>query len=96
VQDTIKHVYDYDVAIQGLGSDDVVADITSGLSSLTSGMILATLDEDRAIEYLRQDTPLVTGGVALTREEIMNQRILIAISTSGSMVREAVVREALR
>jgi hypothetical protein len=94
VQRTIREIYDG--LDEAMPAAQVIADITGGLSSMTSGMVLATLDEDRAIEYLRQDKPLVTGGVALTREQIREQQILVGIWTSGSMVRETVVREALR
>lgn len=37
---------------------DVVANITGGTSAMSGGMILATLAEDRNIEYIRQDEKL--------------------------------------
>lgn len=95
VQRTIAEVYNSRAPQQGLTPDQIVADITSGLSSMTGGIVLATLDADRAIQYLRQGEPLVRGGVALTPSEIVERRILIGIRTSASSVRETVVREAL-
>ena len=95
VQRAINEVYDTLAREHRLGPNDIVADITSGLSSMTGGMVLATLDADRAIQYLRQGEALVKGGVAVTRDEIRERRLLIGIRTSSSFVRDAVVREAM-
>jgi len=92
VQERIKHIYDALAPEQHLAPEQVIADITSGLSSMTGGMILATLDEDRNLEYLVQGAPLVKDGVALTREEIRRNGLLIGIRTSGAMVRDAALR----
>ncbi len=77
---------------------EITADITGGLSSMTGGIVLATLDGERTIEYLRQQPSLIFSdaegkAVALTREQIVENQILISIRTSAAMVREVVVRE---
>ena len=39
----------------GLRENQVIADITSGNSAMTAGMVLASLDEQRHVQYLSQD-----------------------------------------
>jgi hypothetical protein len=41
-----------------LRAEQVIADFTGGTAAMSGGMILATLREDRQLEYLRQDVPL--------------------------------------
>jgi len=94
VQRQIGDTYDTFTREEGLGPKDIVADITSGNSVMTAGIVLATLDDERAIEYLRQDPPL-TGKdsegnlTALTPDQIHERQILIGIRTSAAMVRRA-------
>jgi len=92
VQQVITRVYAVEVPAAGLASSDVIADITGGLSTITAGIVLATLDDDRPIEYLTQGVELVQNGRALTSEEIRNRQLLVAIRTSGEMVRDALLR----
>ena len=53
---------------------------------MSGGVILATVDENRKIEYLRQDRPLVVDGRARSVGEISKEEILVTISTSHSLV----------
>jgi hypothetical protein len=99
VQQSVKAIYDNLGRECGLRPDELIADITGGNSAMTAGVVLATLEDDRGIEYLRQDVRLVQASpdgtaAALTRKQIREQQILIGIRTSGAMVREAALREA--
>ncbi len=87
VQQVIKKVYAVEAPAADLAPADLIADITGGLSTITGGIVLATLDDDRPIEYLTQGTRLVPDGRALTRKEIRDRQLLVAIRTSGEMVR---------
>jgi hypothetical protein len=54
---------------------------------MSGGLILATVPEERKIEYMRQDKkPLHADGSALTTAEIIEQEILITIVTSPTLV----------
>jgi hypothetical protein len=55
-------------------------------------MQYTTLDEDRAIEYLTQGVRLVQDGRALTPTEIRDRQLLVAIRTTGEMVRDVMLR----
>jgi hypothetical protein len=97
VQQKILKVYESFGPACGLSSSDIIADITGGNSAMTGGTVLATLDEERAIEYLRQDTRLVQKNeqgvdMALSREDIREKQLLIGIRTTGEMVRDVVLR----
>ena len=100
VQRQIGDVYAMLAREKKLMPQQIVADITSGNSVMTAGIVLATLDDERAIEYLRQDRPLtvkdpdgnITG--ALSPEQIRERQILIGIRTSAAMVRRAMFGEA--
>lgn len=69
VGNTIKRIYER-LDEDGLGPGDAVANITGGNSAMSGGMILATLAEERSIEYIRQGPALSlellkTGGTML-------------------------------
>jgi hypothetical protein len=92
VQQRVKDIYDALAPDRGLKPKQIVADITGGNSAMTGGMVLATLEDERAIEYLRQDVrlvePPVADGVALTRQQIREKQLLIGLRTSRAMVRD--------
>ena len=48
----------------GIRENQVIADMTGGTAAMTAGMILATLDEQKQVEYLSQDPreALLVGG----------------------------------
>jgi hypothetical protein len=92
IQQTIKKVYAVELSAADLAPSDVIADITGGLSTITGGIVLATLDHDRPIEYLAQGVRLVQDGRALTAEEIRDRQLLVAIHTTGEMVRDVLLR----
>ena len=79
-----------------LSPNQVICDITSGLTPLSGGMILATLDEARPLEYLVQGIPLVSkvdGALkALSADDIRKLQVLVSIKTSGDVVQEAAWR----
>jgi hypothetical protein len=67
-----------------LKSVDVIADFTGGTAAMTGGMILATLEEGREVEY-------VIRGIALhsqiTSGQIRSEKLIISPRTSPRMVR---------
>ncbi len=89
VQRAVKRIYEIEIKHPDIGllPSDMIADITSGLSTITGGIVLATLDEDRAIEYLTQGVRLFQNGTALTKEEIRERELLVGIRTSGEAVK---------
>jgi hypothetical protein len=92
VQQAIKGIYDIELKEANLSAQDLIADITGGLSTITGGIVLATLDEDRPIEYLTQGVRLVQDGRVLTPQEIRDRQLLVAIHTTGEMVRDVFLR----
>jgi hypothetical protein len=54
---------------------DVIADFTGGTTAMSGGMILATLYEDREIEYLRRGTALT---MDLDAAAVREQRIIVS------------------
>ena len=73
----------------GLNADDVIADFTGGTAAMTAGMVLATLDRQRKIQYLRQDKALLRGDERwpLAQEEIEESQILAMVRTWPELVR---------
>jgi hypothetical protein len=95
VQRKIESVCDSFEPYQGLKSGDIIADITSGNSIMTGGMILAASGRDLEIEYLRQDERLVRQDPncepwALTREQIKEKRLLVSLHRNATTVRHDV------
>ncbi len=86
------------VAVEGiyrgrtLAPGDIIADFTGGTAAMSAGMILATLDENQDVEYVRQDIPLVEldkqGAIrrVLDSDEVVAQRALVSIGTSPSLI----------
>jgi hypothetical protein len=92
IQQAIEGVYAVELISSDLTRGDIIADITGGLSTITGGIVLATLDNDRPIEYLTQGVQLIQQGRALTAQEIRDQQLLVAIHTTGEMVRDVLLR----
>ncbi|MEN3334128.1 MAG: hypothetical protein V7641_3493 [Blastocatellia bacterium] len=66
-----------------LKASDLIADFTGGTAAMSGGMILATLQEDREIEYLRRGVTLAT---ELDAAAVQGQCIIISPRTSHGMV----------
>jgi hypothetical protein len=66
-----------------LKASDLIADFTGGTAAMSGGMILATLQEDREIEYLRRGITLAT---EMDAAAVQKQRIMISPRTSRGMV----------
>jgi hypothetical protein len=82
----ISQIYKEGALKHNLEEGEIIADFTGGTSPMSGGMILATVDENRKIEYLRQDKPLVVNGRTRSVAEIAQEEILVTISTSPSLV----------
>lgn len=79
----VVHLIYRDAATYGLEEEDVVADFTGGTSAMTAGMILATLDEKRHIEYLSQLKALIGDNLeARTVAELEAAEVLEEVVTS--------------
>ncbi len=48
----VRHVFEQKAPAEGLSERDVVADITGGTKPMTTGMVLASLDGARDLEYV--------------------------------------------
>lgn len=59
----VQSIYETQVKLAGLRENQVIADMTGGTAAMTAGVILATLDEQRHVEYLSQGPKsLLEGG----------------------------------
>ena len=83
----VSQIYRQAALAHDLGPNDIIADFTSGTAAMTGGMILATIDDNRKIEYLRQEKgALVVSGRALSAEEIRAQCLLVEVSTTRALL----------
>lgn len=67
-----------------LKATDVIADFTGGTSAMTGGMILATLEEGREVEYVIRG---ITLHKQITNEQIRTKKLIISPRTSPRMIR---------
>ncbi|CAN5810216.1 hypothetical protein BH20ACI4_BH20ACI4_15530 [soil metagenome] len=79
IANKIKQIYE-NLDRENYNLTDVVANITGGTSAMSGGMILATLAEDRKIEYVRQ-------GITLTEELLKSGDILLAPKTTFKLTK---------
>jgi hypothetical protein len=82
----ITEIYREAALKYNLEPGQIIADFTGGTAAMSGGMILATVEEERQIEYVRQDKPLLVDGRARTPEEIAQEQILITIRTTPTLV----------
>ncbi|MFN7949862.1 MAG: hypothetical protein U0Z53_31225 [Blastocatellia bacterium] len=80
--ETIDRIYT-EAALQfNLLPSQIVADFTGGTATMSAGVILATMAEDRKIEYLRQDQSLLKDvQTAKTGQEIVDAKLLMSVVT---------------
>lgn len=76
----ISRIFRY---LSDLKSEQIISDITGGTSGMSGGMILATLDEGRKIEYVRQRIKLGN----FPASEIRERQLIISPQTSFRMAR---------
>lgn len=76
---TVKLIYQ-NLESENYDLKDIVANITGGTAAMSGGMILATLDEDRNIEYVRQN-------ITLTEEHLKTGGIMLAPKTNYKLVK---------
>ncbi len=70
-----------------LPAKDIIADFTGGTAAMSGGMILATLDADQDLEYLRQDRSYFGGdGAPKGNDAIRKEAILMSPRTSREMI----------
>ena len=83
--------YIYEEALMGgasLAPHEVIADFTGGTAAMSGGMVVATIEEERQIEYVRQDRPLFRGSTPLTPAEMRQRGVLVAVRTTRRLVPE--------
>jgi hypothetical protein len=68
-----------------LKPEEVIADFTGGTSAMSGGMILATLDEGREVEYLTRRRAKLTAEIS--NKEIRDEKLIISPRTSHRMAR---------
>lgn len=76
-----------------LGPKEIVADITGGTAAMSAGMVIAALPEDRRLEYLRQDVPLVVDGRLLSAEELSIKKGIVELQVCIELLPEGVQQE---
>ena len=90
VRQKVSSFFDTDPQLAGLRPGQVATDITSGNSTMTAGLILATLDETRPVQYLKQvPGGLLRAGRALPLNEVKDR--FVAVKTSPADVVRAYV-----
>lgn len=72
-----------------LRPQEIIADFTGGTAAMSGGMILATLHEDRQVEYVRRG---VTLRPELDAAAVREQRIVISPQRLRSMVEELITK----
>lgn len=85
----IENIYQQAPLAQDLMPDQMIADFTGGTAAMSGGMILATVLENRKVEYVTQDpdkSPFREDGSAMTPEEIADANILITIITTPKLL----------
>jgi hypothetical protein len=50
----VREVYESSISNRNLRPDDVIVDITGGNVTMSAGLVLASLDENRKVQYLLQ------------------------------------------
>jgi hypothetical protein len=73
IKPAIDCIYQHKVRKIGMGLSDVIADYTGGTAAMSGAMILATLDEQCDVEYLRQDTKTLMA-VRTSRDLVADER----------------------
>jgi hypothetical protein len=89
VVELVEAIYQQAPGGQDLTPDQIIADFTGGTSAMSGGVILATILEDRKVEYVTQDpdNPVINSkGRAMTPEEIAAANLLITIVTSPALL----------
>jgi hypothetical protein len=82
IAEKIARIYDEAALKYNLLPNRIIADFTGGTATMSAGVILATMTEDRKIEYLRQDQSLLKDEqTAKTGQEILDDGLLISIET---------------
>lgn len=66
-----------------LKPDELISDFTGGTAAMSGGMILATLDEGREVEYVVRGVTLQQG---ITSQQVREQGLIISPRTSLRMV----------
>jgi len=95
----VAHLVDeiYDEAIRrfGLRPEEIVADITGGTAAMSAGITIAVLPENRRLQYLRQDVPLVVDGRLLSAEELAKKKVLLELQVDIGSFPKGVEKEVL-
>lgn len=86
----VHSIYDDAAHRYNLKPAEVIADFTGATAAMSGGVILATLSEDRHLEYLRQDVALLDGAVPLSPEQIRATGGLVWIESSPNLIGPAV------
>ena len=83
----IKAIYDQaSNPSVNLNEDQIIADFTGGTKAMTAAMILATIIEQRKLQYLVQNKDLTRAGIPRTYEELRNDNVLVEVKTFPSLL----------
>ena len=86
----VEHIYSHKAPVRSMLPGDVTSDMTGGTAAMSAGMILATLDDSRPVQYLRQPVELLAAdGLPKMGDDL--RAILLPVPTSPKMVARAFV-----
>jgi hypothetical protein len=91
----VDEIYDRAVRRFDLRPEEIVADITGGTAAMSAGMMIAVLPENRRMQYLRQDVPLVVDGRLLSAEELEKKKVLLELHVDIGSFPKGVKKEVL-
>ena len=90
VMAAVEHIYSHKAPVRSMLPGDVTSDMTGGTAAMSAGMILATLDDSRPVQYLRQPVELLAAD-GLPKMGDALRAILLPVPTSPKMVARAFI-----
>jgi hypothetical protein len=89
VAEVVRKIYEQAPLGEDLIADQIIADFTGGTAAMSGGLIIATLLEDRKVEYFSQDPnkPIFKkDGSVFTAKEIAEANVLITVVMSPKLL----------
>ena len=76
----VDEVYTSKAALVGLEPDQIIADLTGGLKTMTAGMVLAGLLHDRPLEYVESKRDPMTGQFIEGTQQVIKVGVNLQLS----------------
>ncbi|MEM6336246.1 MAG: hypothetical protein AAF752_06745 [Bacteroidota bacterium] len=87
IAESLDELYERIVTETKHEESEIVGDMTSGTKSMSAGLVLATLDPARRLQYLRQGDKrfqLVQDGIAVPARQLVEGGVLVEVNTGGA------------